>query len=166
MGTPLGEIFHEHAGGMRDGYAFRGLLPGGASSGFLTEEHFNVPMDFGSVRKAGSSLGTGTMIVLDDKTCPVGMVHNLQEFFAASPAVGVRLAGRACRGSGRSCKPWRMDMAGPRTWRFSRSTPGCSAPATPFASWPRARCCPCARPCKYFPEDFDDHIQQHRCPWR
>ena len=74
MGTPIREILEEHAGGMRDGYRFRGLLPGGASTDFLIAEHLDVPMDFDSMQAAGSRLGTGTMIVLDDKTCPVGML--------------------------------------------------------------------------------------------
>src|SRR5690625_5454607 len=39
-------------------------------------------MDFASVMKAGSRLGTGTIIVLDDQTCPVGMVRSLEHFFA------------------------------------------------------------------------------------
>jgi NADH-quinone oxidoreductase subunit F len=39
-------------------------------------------MDYGNVQKAGSRLGTGTMVVLDDQTCPVGMVWNLEHFFA------------------------------------------------------------------------------------
>ena len=39
-------------------------------------------MDFDTVGKVGSRMGTGTMIILDDKTCPVGMVHNLMQFFA------------------------------------------------------------------------------------
>ena len=82
MGTPIREILEEHAGGMQDGYKFRALLPGGASTEFVTEEHLDTPMDFDSMRKIGSHLGTGTMIVLDDKTCPVGMVNNLQQFFA------------------------------------------------------------------------------------
>jgi NADH-quinone oxidoreductase subunit F len=67
---------------MKEGYRFRGLLPGGTSTDFLTEEHFDTPMDFVNVQKAGSRLGTGTMIVLDDQTCPVGMVYNLEAFFA------------------------------------------------------------------------------------
>jgi NADH-quinone oxidoreductase subunit F len=57
-------------------------LPGGASTDFLTEEHFDVKMDFGRVQNAGSRLGTGTMIILDDQSCPVGMVLNLERFFA------------------------------------------------------------------------------------
>ncbi|HLJ17861.1 MAG TPA: NADH-quinone oxidoreductase subunit NuoF [Bryobacteraceae bacterium] len=82
MGTPIREILEEHAGGMRDGVRFRGLLPGGASTDFLTEEHLDLPMDFNEVQKAGSRMGTGTMIVLDDQTCPVGMLWNLEHFFA------------------------------------------------------------------------------------
>ncbi len=82
MGTPIREIIEEHAGGMRDGYKLRGLLPGGASTGFLLPEHLDVLMDYDAVAKAGSRLGTGTMIILDDKTCPVRMLLNIEEFFA------------------------------------------------------------------------------------
>ncbi len=67
---------------MKNGYQFKGVLPGGASTDFLTAEHLDVKMDFVSVAKAGSRLGTGTMVVMDDATCPVGFVHNLQHFFA------------------------------------------------------------------------------------
>ena len=82
MGTTVREILEEHAGGMREGLKFRGLLPGGASTDFLTEQHLDVRMDFTEVQKAGSRMGTGTMIVLDDHTCPVGMLWNLEHFFA------------------------------------------------------------------------------------
>lgn len=82
MGTPIREILEQHAGGMQDGYRLRGLLPGGASTDFLLPEHLDVAMDFDAVAKAGSRMGTGTMIVLDDRTCPVQMVLNLEQFFA------------------------------------------------------------------------------------
>ncbi len=82
MGSTAREIIYDHAGGMRDGYQLRGFLPGGASTEFLLPEHLDIPLDFQAVQKAGSRLGTGTMILLDDKTCPVGMVHNLEKFFA------------------------------------------------------------------------------------
>jgi NADH-quinone oxidoreductase subunit F len=74
MGTTIREILEEHAGGMRDGLKFRGLLPGGASTEFLVEQHLDVPMDFSEVQKAGSRMGTGTMIILDDQTMPTGQV--------------------------------------------------------------------------------------------
>ncbi len=82
MGTPIREIIEEHAGGMRDGYQLRGFLPGGASTDFLLPEHLDVAMDYEAIAKAGSRMGTGTLIVLDDKTCPVQMVLNLEQFFA------------------------------------------------------------------------------------
>jgi NADH-quinone oxidoreductase subunit F len=82
IGTTAREIIEEHAGGMRDGHVLKGFLPGGASTDFLLPDHLDVPMDFQAVADAGSRLGTGTMIILDDKTCPVRMVLNLQRFFA------------------------------------------------------------------------------------
>jgi len=82
MGTTIRELIEGKAGGMEDGYKLRGFLPGGASTDFLVEEHLDLAMDYDVIAKAGSRLGTGTMIILDDKTCPVGMVKNLTEFFA------------------------------------------------------------------------------------
>ncbi|MGZ8186032.1 MAG: NADH-quinone oxidoreductase subunit NuoF [Methylobacter sp.] len=82
MGTPIRELIEEYAGGMQEGYNLRGFLPGGASTDFLLPEHLDIVMDFDAIAKAGSRLGTGTMIILDDKTCPVQMVLNLEEFFA------------------------------------------------------------------------------------
>ncbi len=82
LGVTAREIIEEHAGGMREGYRLRGFLPGGASTDFLLPEHLDLPMDYVSVGKAGSRLGTGTMILLDERTCPVEMVLNLERFFA------------------------------------------------------------------------------------
>lgn len=82
IGTTVREILEKYAGGMQDGLKLKGFLPGGGSTDFLTEEHLDLPMDYGSIQKAGSRMGTGTMIVLDDKTCPIGMVLNLTRFFA------------------------------------------------------------------------------------
>lgn len=82
MGVTVREILEERAGGMREGLQLRGFLPGGASTAFLLPEHLDVKMDFDSVGKVGSRMGTGTMIVLDDKTSAVGMMHNMMAFFA------------------------------------------------------------------------------------
>ncbi|HEY6000180.1 MAG TPA: NADH-ubiquinone oxidoreductase-F iron-sulfur binding region domain-containing protein, partial [bacterium] len=82
MGTPLRELLEERAGGMREGFALRAVLPGGASTEFLPAEHLDVALDFDSVQKAGSRLGTGTVVVLDDRTCPVGTLLSLERFFA------------------------------------------------------------------------------------
>ena len=140
MGTTIREILEEHAGGMREGVRFRGLLPGGASTDFLTEEHLDVAMDFTEVQKAGSRMGTGTMIVLDDQTCPVGMVWNLEHFFAQESCgwctpcwSGLRLGGANSECDGRRARPSRATS---RSWRSRRSF---WRPATHFARLRRAQ---------------------------
>ncbi|WP_286233130.1 NADH-quinone oxidoreductase subunit NuoF [Thalassotalea sediminis] len=82
MGATIGQVLNDHAGGMLEGLSLKGLLPGGASTDFLLPEHLDVAMDYDSIAKAGSRLGTGGLIVLDDKNCPVAMVKNLMQFFA------------------------------------------------------------------------------------
>ncbi|MEX2575913.1 MAG: NADH-quinone oxidoreductase subunit NuoF [Halofilum sp. (in: g-proteobacteria)] len=82
MGATVRELLDEHAGGMRAGYAFRGCLPGGGSTPFLTTEHLDLPLDFDSVSEVGSRLGTGTIIVLDDQTSLMGFLRNLEAFYA------------------------------------------------------------------------------------
>ncbi len=82
MGTTIAELLDEHAGGMRLGLRARAVLPGGGSTGFVTAAHFHTPLDDRSLRAEGSRLGTGTLIVLDEQTCPVAMLRNLEHFYA------------------------------------------------------------------------------------
>ena len=82
MTVTMRELIEDYAGGMQEGLKFRGALPGGASTDFLVEEHLDVRMDYTGVAAAGSRLGTGTMIILDDHTSVVGFVRNLEHFFA------------------------------------------------------------------------------------
>ncbi len=82
LGVSAREVIEGRAGGMRAGVQLRGFLPGGASTDFLTTEHLDVPLTYEAVSKAGSRLGTGTMILLDDQTSVVGMLRNLEHFFA------------------------------------------------------------------------------------
>jgi NADH-quinone oxidoreductase subunit F len=81
MGTTAREIIFEHGKGMRDGLRLRAFLPGGASTDFLGEDFLDVPMDFSSMAKKGTRMGTGTIIVLDDHSCPVAALVNLERFF-------------------------------------------------------------------------------------
>lgn len=81
LGTTLRELL-EVAGGMLPGYQFRAALPGGASSTFLDASELDVPLDFQTLKDMNAYFGTGSVTVLDDKTCPVGMTLSLQQFFA------------------------------------------------------------------------------------
>nr|WP_277346270.1 NADH-quinone oxidoreductase subunit NuoF [Solimonas marina] len=82
IGTSAREIIEEHAGGMRDGYTLKCWLPGGASTDFLMPEHLDLPMDFDSISKAGSRMGTGLIMAVDQTANMVSLVRNLEEFFA------------------------------------------------------------------------------------
>jgi len=166
MGTTIREILEDHAGGMRDGYKFRGLLPGGASTDFLVEEHLDVKMDFDSVQKAGSRLGTGTMIVLDDQTCPVGMVYNLERFFAQESCGWCT----PCRDG----LPWTaqilQSLEDGRGQLRDLQRLGLHAkllgPGHTFCALAPGAMEPLQSALKYFQEDFEQHIREHRCPWR
>ena len=166
MGTTIREILEEHAGGMRDGLRLRGLLPGGASTDFLTDQHLDVPMDFTEVQKAGSRMGTGTMIVLDDRTCPVGMLCNLEHFFAQESCgwctpcwSGLAWVERILNAMEEGCgQPADMEKLAFQT-KFM-------APGHTFCALAPGAAEPLQSALKYFREDFDRHIREKRCPWR
>jgi NADH-quinone oxidoreductase subunit F len=82
FGTTARELLEVHAGGMKDGLKLKAWLPGGASTDFLTEQHLDLPMDFDSIAKAGSRMGTALITIVDDKQSMVSAVRNLEEFFA------------------------------------------------------------------------------------
>jgi NADH-quinone oxidoreductase subunit F len=82
LGMTLGEIIEGPCGGMLAGRRFKACIPGGASTPFMTRDHWDVPMDFDTVARAGSRLGTGGIIVFDEGTCMVGATLNLTRFFA------------------------------------------------------------------------------------
>ncbi len=81
MGVTLRELIFEHAGGMKDGRAFKAAFPGGASSACLDRSELDVALDFNSLAEAGSMLGSGAVIVLDDTDDMVKAAHVLIKFF-------------------------------------------------------------------------------------
>lgn len=82
LGLPIRQVIEEYGGGMQDGLELRAFLPGGGSTDFMLPEHLDITLDYDEIGKVGSRLATGTMIILDNKTCPVGMIGNLMKFFA------------------------------------------------------------------------------------
>jgi NADH-quinone oxidoreductase subunit F len=82
LGMTLGEIITGPGGSMRPGSSFKACLPGGASTPYFTKEHWDVAMDFDSVARAGSRLGTGGIVVFDQITCMVAVTLNLVRFYA------------------------------------------------------------------------------------
>jgi len=82
MGTPLREIIYDHAGGVKDGKQLKAIIPGGSSTPVLTPEELDVHMDFDSVAKAGSMLGSGAVIVMDEDTDMSRVLMILARFYA------------------------------------------------------------------------------------
>ena len=82
IGVTLRELLLDHCGGMRDGLEFKAAIPGGASTMFMTADELDTPLDFTSLEASGNRLGTAGVMVIDDRTCVVGVVHNLEHFFA------------------------------------------------------------------------------------
>ena len=166
MGTTIREILEEHAGGMRDGLKFRGVIPGGASTDFLIEEHLDVKMDFDSVQKAGSRLGTGTMIILDDQTCPVGMVHNLEQFFARESCGWCTPCREGLPWMTRILQAIEEGQGEPGDLEKLERHAGFLGPGSTFCALAPGAMEPLQSALKYFREDFEWHIRENRCPWR
>jgi NADH-quinone oxidoreductase subunit F len=82
IGVSAREILEEHAGGMQQGLKLKCWLPGGASTDFLMPEHLDLAMDFDTIAKAGSRMGTGLLMAVDDRRSIISVVRNLEEFFA------------------------------------------------------------------------------------
>ncbi|MCB1679600.1 MAG: NADH-quinone oxidoreductase subunit NuoF [Halioglobus sp.] len=166
IGTPVREIIEDCAGGMERGYRLRGFLPGGGSTDFLTPEHLDLAMDYDTIGKAGSRMGTGTMIILDDKTCPVAFVGNLMAFFAQESCGfctpcrnGLPWSSQVLQDieHGRG-QPVDMDTL-ERQVEFSGTIGNTHCALAPGAMEPLASAL------KYFREDFQRHIDERRCPW-
>ncbi len=166
MGVTVRELLEEHAAGMQDGYRFRGVITGGASTDFIVSDHLDVKMEFDAVMKAGSRLGTGTMIVLDDRTCPVGFVHNLEVFFA-----------RESCGWCTPCReglPWIEKMLG--AIESGEGEPGdidilaqqCNllGPGNTYCALAPGAVEPLQSAIKYFREDFERHIREKKCSYK
>ncbi|MCX7047898.1 MAG: NADH-quinone oxidoreductase subunit NuoF [Candidatus Sumerlaeota bacterium] len=166
MGTTARELIEGYAGGMKEGYVLRGFIPGGVSTEFLLERHLDVKMDFTNLEKTDSRLGTGMIIVLDDRTCPIGLLSNVMNFFA-----------RESCGWCTPCRdglPWLAKIlsemeAGRGRWEdleileehtrllrlghtFCALAPGAMAPLESAL--------------RYFREDFEAHIRGGKCPMK
>lgn len=80
MGTTLREVIFEIGGGIQDGKKFKAAQTGGPSGGCLTEKHLDLPIDFDNLIAAGSMMGSGGLIVMDEDDCMVSVAKFFLEF--------------------------------------------------------------------------------------
>ena len=164
MGIRLNEIINDYAGGMLEGSEYKACLPGGASTGFLPKEHFDIEMDFDSLKKVGNRLGTGAIMVFDHKTCLVGATLNLTEFFAREscgwctpcreglPYIRDLLL-RLENGEGQEDFIPLLEEMGKHLWSaYCAFAPGAVAPLQSLLT--------------NFREEVEEHISQKKCPFK
>lgn len=166
MGTTIREIIEDHAGGMQDGYKLRGIIPGGASTDFLTETHIDIKMDFASVRTAGSRLGTGTMIILDDKTCPVAFIHNMIKFFAVESCGWCTPCREGLPWVQKILESFEKGTANHEDIGILEFQTKYMGSGNTFCAHAPGAMEPLQSGLKYFYEDFIKHINEKHCPWR
>jgi NADH-quinone oxidoreductase subunit F len=163
MGTPMRVLLEEHAGGVLGGKALKAWTPGGSSTPFLTADHLDVGLDFESVMEAGSLLGTGAIMVLDESDCMVEAARRLVEFYAhescgkCTPCRegtwwATRVLGRIEGGHGREDDlPLMADMGENILFRA-------------FCALADGAVSPIQSTLKYFTHEYEAHIREGRCP--
>jgi len=165
VGITFRELLEDYAGGMKDGYELKAFLPGGGSTDFLMPEHLDLVMDPGEVQKAGSRLGTSLIMVLDDKTCPVGCVRNLIKFFAHESCGWCT----PCRDG----LPWVEHILNKmeegkgemKDIEILKEMTGYMAPGNTFCALAPGAAEPLQSALKYFMDEFEDHVN-HGCSYQ
>jgi NADH-quinone oxidoreductase subunit F len=82
LGLNMKKFIYEVVGGIPGGKKLKAVIPGGSSCPFLNADEIDIPMDYDSLAKAGSMLGSGGMVVMDEDTCMVDMARRVMHFYS------------------------------------------------------------------------------------
>ncbi|MFC1901412.1 NADH-quinone oxidoreductase subunit NuoF [Chloroflexota bacterium] len=163
MGIPLREIIYEIGGGIPGNKKFKAVQTGGPSGGCLPAEYLDQSVDYESLTAAGSMMGSGGMVVLDEETCIVDIARYFLSFTQAESCgkcvpcrVGTKqmldILERICRGEG---KPEDIDLLlelGEQIKAGALCGLGQTAPN------------PVLTTLRYFRDEYEAHINEKRCP--
>lgn len=162
MGIKLREIIFDIGGGIPEGRSFKAVQTGGPSGGCLPESLLDMPVDFDSLTEAGSMMGSGGMIVMDDHTCMVDVARYFIDFLVdescgkCTPCREGLFAlagtlGRICKGQGREGDLEFLEELGATVRDTSLCQLGGSAPN------------PVLSTLRYFRDEYIEHIRDKRC---
>jgi NADH-quinone oxidoreductase subunit F len=163
MGISLREIIYDIGGGIPGGRAFKAVQTGGPSGGCLPAEMLDLPIDYESLTQAGSIMGSGGMIVMDDKTCMVDVAKYFLNFLrdeSCGKCVSCRegtqrmweIVQEITEGRGKSGDIELLEALAVATKDASLCGLGQTA-ANPILSTLR-----------YFKDEYEAHIKEKRCP--
>jgi len=163
LGTSLREIIYDYAGGVPGNKRIKAVIPGGASTPMLREDQLDTAMDFESLAAAGSALGTGAIVVMDEDTCMVDVALRTARFFAHESC------GRCtpCRiGSLRIMETLERLEGGHGSWEdLDRLQMLCQSIAgRTFCPMGDAEVAPIRSSLALFRDEYEAHIKQGRCP--
>ena len=165
MGTPMREMIENYAGGMKRGYGLRALLPGGASTSFMLPGELDTPMSFAAFAAKGNRLGTGTAIVLDDQTCPVGFITNLQHFIAQESCGWCAPCRDGLPWVANTLKAIEAGTGKMEDLDLLSDISETMAPGRTFCALAPGAMASLTTGLTYFREEFERHIRDRECPW-
>ncbi|HDZ88160.1 MAG TPA: CBS domain-containing protein, partial [Nitrospirae bacterium] len=162
MGMTLREIIFDIGGGILGGKKFKAVQTGGPSGGCLPESYLDLPVDFDSLRKVGSMMGSGGMVVLDEDTCMVDVARYFLSFTQAESCgkcppcrIGtyqmLGILERITQGKGEVRDIERLIKLGKFIQEGSLCGLGQSAPN------------PVLSTIKYFREEYEEHVYDNYC---
>jgi len=163
MGISLKDIIYDIGGGIPGGNKFKAVQTGGPSGGCIPSTMMNLSVDFDALWEAGSMMGSGGMIVMDEKTCMVDLARYFIEFLVSESCgkctpcrEGVRrmndILHDICAGRGQEGDVEMLESMAKGIVDGSLCALGGSAPN------------PVLSTIKYFREEYDAHIKQKKCP--
>jgi NADH-quinone oxidoreductase subunit F len=163
MGITLRDVIYKIGGGIPDGRKFKAVQTGGPSGGCIPEERLDIEVDFDELTKAGSMMGSGGMIVMDEDTCMVDVARYFIDFLTDESCgkclpcrEGLRqmhrILTRITEGKGREGDIETLEELAETAREASLCALGTTAP-NPFLSTYR-----------YFKSEYEAHIVEKRCP--
>ncbi len=163
MGTSLREIVYDIGGGIKKDGKFKAVQTGGPSGGMLPESKLNLPVDFDALTDAGSMMGSGGMIVMDEHTCVVDVAKYFIDFLIDESCgkclpcrEGLRqmskILHRICDGQGKLKDINDLEELAETVAATALCGLGKSAPNPVLSS------------IKYFRDEYTAHIVEHKCP--
>jgi NADH:ubiquinone oxidoreductase subunit F (NADH-binding)/(2Fe-2S) ferredoxin/NAD-dependent dihydropyrimidine dehydrogenase PreA subunit len=162
MGTTLREMIYDIGGGIPSGKNFKAVQTGGPSGGCLSEEYLDTPIDYDSLAKAGSIMGSGGMIVIDEDSCMVNIAKFFLEF-TQNESCGkctpcregtkrmLEILTRITEGKGKEGDIEKLERLGTMIKKASLCGLGQSAPN------------PVLSTIKNFRAEYEEHIRDHKC---
>jgi len=163
LGITLRELVYDVGGGIKDDKGFKAIQIGGPMGGCLSAEHLDLPVDYESLASAGTMMGSGGVIVMDEDTCMVDIARYFMDFTQDESCgkcvpcrVGTRrileILERICDGQGRDGDIETLEMLCSQIRQTSLCGLGQGAPN------------PVASTLKLFRSEYEAHIYEKRCP--